>query len=112
MPLLPYETSDVYLASYLICQGATLAGTERVGPRRTMFRFESDKFLHALLRVYWSNDDIQVPPTRLFSSLRTLKSRIRKRSSRSRRDRGIGLPRPSRPSEGDGAIGTFPEASC
>src|SRR4051812_42822769 len=79
MPLLPYETSDVYLASYLICQGGTLLETERVGPRRTIFRFESNEFLHALLRVYWSNDDIQVPPTRLFNSLRDLKSRIRKR---------------------------------
>jgi hypothetical protein len=80
MTLLPYETSDVYLASYLLCQGATLVETERVGPRRTMFRFQSDEFLHALLRVYWSNDDVLLPPTRLFGSLRALKSRIRKRS--------------------------------
>jgi hypothetical protein len=79
MPLSPYETSDVYLASYLICQEATLVETERVGPRRTIFRFTSDAYLHALLRNYWSNDQILVPPTRLFESLRKLKSRIRRR---------------------------------
>jgi hypothetical protein len=76
---LPYESSDVYLASYLLCQGATLLETERVGPRRTIFRFESNEYLHSLLRAYWSNDDIIVPATRLFDSLRGLKSRIRKR---------------------------------
>jgi hypothetical protein len=79
MILLPYETSDVYLASYLLCQGATLLETERVGARRHIFRFESNEYLHALLRAYWSNDDIIVPATRLYDSLRGLKSRIRKR---------------------------------
>src|SRR5205823_3365073 len=82
MSFLPYETSDVYLASYLLCQGATLVETERVGPRRTIFRFESDEFLHALLRAYWSNDDIVVPATQLYDALRGLKSRIRKRPAR------------------------------
>lgn len=82
MALSPYETSDVYLASYLLCQGATLLGTERVGPRRTIFRFESNEFLHSVLRVYWSNDRILVPPTQLFHALRKLKSRIRKQPER------------------------------
>lgn len=82
MTLLPYETSDVYLASYLLCQGGTLLETERVGPRRTIFRFESDQYLHALLRVYWQNDDIVVPATRMFDTLRGLKSRIRKKPQR------------------------------
>ena len=75
MPLLPYETSDVYLASYLLCQGATLTDTERVGKRRTIFRFATDEYLHSLLRVYWSNDRILVPPTRLFGALRTERPR-------------------------------------
>jgi hypothetical protein len=79
MALSPYETSDVYLASYLLCQGASLVGTERVGPRRTVFRFASDEYLHSLLRVYWSNDRILVPPTHLFHALRKLKSRIRRK---------------------------------
>ncbi len=79
MPFLPYETSDVYLASYLLCQGATLLETERVSTRRHVFLFESNEYLHALLRAYWSNDDIVVPATRLYDSLRGLKSRIRKK---------------------------------
>jgi Domain of unknown function (DUF5659) len=79
MTLLPYETSDVYLASYLLCMGATLTGTDRVGPRRTIFRFESNEFLHSVLRTYWSNDRILVPPTQLFHALRKLKSRIRRK---------------------------------
>ena len=93
MPFLQYETSDVYLASYLLCQGAMLLETERVGPRRTIFRFESDAFLHSLLRAYWRNDDIVVPATRLFDSLRGLKSRIRKRpQAATRRGRRTGSP--------------------
>jgi hypothetical protein len=79
MSFLPYETSDVYIASYLLCQGATLLDTERVGPRRHIFRFESNEYLHALLRAYWSNDDIVVPATRMYDTLRGLKSRIRKK---------------------------------
>lgn len=112
MPLLPYETSDVYLASYLICQGATLLETERVGPRRTIFRFDSNEFLHALLRVYWSNDDIQVPPTRLFNSLRSLKSRIRKKPRNSRRHRANRLPGSQRPVGDDWATDVSDDASC
>jgi hypothetical protein len=99
MPFLPYETSDVYLASYLLCQGALLIETERVGPRRTIFRFASDEFLHSLLRAYWSNDDIVVPATRLFDSLRGLKSRIRKRPRAAPRRRAGRISRdsPKRP---------------
>src|SRR5207302_2403786 len=92
MTLLPYETTDVYLASYLLCQGATLVETERIGPRRTMFRFQSDEFLHALLRVYWSNDRILVPPTQLFDSLRKLKSRIRKKPEAAHMDAATSAP--------------------
>jgi hypothetical protein len=97
MPFLPYETSDVYLASYLLCQGALLIETDRVGPRRTVFRFESDEFLHALLRAYWGNDDIVVPATRLYDALRGLKSRIRKRPATppSRRRSDTASPRRS-----------------
>lgn len=75
-PLL-YETSNIYVASYLICQGATLIETERVSARRTIFRFHSDEYLHAVLRVYWSNERVLIPPALLFTTLRKLKSRIR-----------------------------------
>jgi hypothetical protein len=74
-----YETSNVYLASFLLSQGATLTGHERVSPRRTMFRFRSDEALHELLRLYWRSDPLPVVPMRLFGSLQKLKSLIRKR---------------------------------
>ena len=99
MTLSPYETSDVYLASYLLCMGAALVGTERVGPRRMVFRFASDEYLHSLLRVYWSNDRVPVPPLLLFTALRRLKSRIRRRPQPNdtgmRSQEGVVTPPPS-----------------
>jgi hypothetical protein len=74
-----YETPDVYLASYLLYQGVSFVGFERVGPRRTIFRFASSEYLHVVLRLYWNNERILVAPTQLFDSLRRLKSRIRRR---------------------------------
>jgi hypothetical protein len=74
-----YETSNVYLAAFLLCQGAALTGYERVSPRRTVFRFRSDETLHELLRLYWRNDPMPIVPLRLFASLQELKSLIRRR---------------------------------
>jgi Domain of unknown function (DUF5659) len=74
-----YETSNVYLAAFLLCQGATLLGFERVSPRRNLFRFASDEALHNLLRLYWQNVPFTIVPTKLFNSLRELKSRTRLR---------------------------------
>src|SRR4051812_10012450 len=34
-----YETSDKYLGSFLLSQGAILTGYSRVSPRRVVFRF-------------------------------------------------------------------------
>ena len=75
-----YETFDVYLASYLLSQGAILQGHERVGKRRTLFRFASDEKLHELLRLYWRRLPMPVVPADLFAALRRLKSLIRRRS--------------------------------
>jgi hypothetical protein len=74
-----YETSNVYLAAFLLCQGAVLTGYERVSPRRTLFQFRSDEKLHELLRLYWRNDPQPVVSAQLFASLQRLKSLIRKR---------------------------------
>jgi len=74
-----YETSNVYLASFLLCQGATLTGYEHVSLRRVVFRFASDERLHEWLRLYWCNAPITLLPDRLFGSLRRLKSLVRRR---------------------------------
>jgi Domain of unknown function (DUF5659) len=79
MTISQYETSNVYLAAFLLCQGATLLGFERVSPRRNLFRFASDEALHNLLRLYWQNVPFTIVPTKLFDSLKELKSRTRLR---------------------------------
>jgi hypothetical protein len=73
-----YETSDVYLASFLLCQGATLQSYEHASPRRVVFRFVTDEQFHAMLRLYWSNAPATVVPSALFTALRRLKSLIRR----------------------------------
>ena len=74
-----YETFDIYLASYLLSQRATLQSYERVGTRRTVFRFASDEKLHELLRLYWRRLPMPVIPADLFAALRRIKSLIRRR---------------------------------
>lgn len=74
-----YETSNIYLASFLRTQGATLLGFERVGKRRIVFRFAADEKLHDLVRWYWSATPAPVVPLALFGSLRRLKSLVRRR---------------------------------
>jgi hypothetical protein len=73
----PYGTSNVYLASFLLCQGAVLLGFERPSRRRFVYRFSADEKLHDLLRLYWSVTPIMLVPDALFGSLRRLKSLVR-----------------------------------
>jgi hypothetical protein len=79
-----YETSNVYLASFLLCQGATLAEYEHVTHRRVMFRFEANEKLHELLRIYWSHTQDPVVPASLFDSLQRLKSLVRRKPGTAR----------------------------
>jgi Domain of unknown function (DUF5659) len=109
-----YETSNVYLAAFLLCQGATLLGFERVSPRRNIFRFASDETLHGLLRLYWKNVPFTIVPTELFDSLRSLKSRTRLRPAAMRgRSAGTAMPRPAM-GGGAGELGqpSSPAAPC
>jgi hypothetical protein len=70
-----YPTNDPYLASFLLSEGAVLAGYTRLAPKRVEFRFVADRNLHVLLRVYWSGQLILIAPARLFDTLRLIKSR-------------------------------------
>jgi hypothetical protein len=79
MPLSHYETSDIYLAAYLLSQGATFVNCRRVGPRRNVFSFAADEKLHELLRLYWMNGPMTLVPGQLFAALRRLKSLSRLR---------------------------------
>lgn len=70
-----YQTNDPYLASFLMSEGAVLAGCTRLGPKRVEFRFVPNRELHDLLRLYWSGERLFVSPARLFDALRLLKRR-------------------------------------
>jgi hypothetical protein len=77
-----YKTTDPYLASFLLSEGAVLRGCTRLSPKRVEYRFETGSMLHGLLRIYWSGQRITVCPSYLFSSLRKLKQRSLTRSWR------------------------------
>jgi hypothetical protein len=74
MSSFPYETPDVYIAAFLLSQGAKFISVTRVGKRRNIFRFESSEMLHELLRLYWRQDPYKHAPAQLFAALRRLKS--------------------------------------
>lgn len=73
-----YETSDHYLASFLLHQGAQLLSHERVSPRRTLFRFAADATLHELVRGYTGSNLMPIVPKHLFAALFRLKCLIRR----------------------------------
>ena len=68
-----YETSDKYLGSFLLSQGATLTGYARVSKRRVMFRFVANERLHELLRLYRNLTPVTFVPLQYVSALRRLK---------------------------------------
>src|SRR6266508_2008147 len=70
-----YKTNDPYLASFVLSEGAVLAGCTRLGPKKVEFRFVADRSLHEVLRLYWSGMATVIVPGRLFAALRKLKSR-------------------------------------
>lgn len=79
MSLSYHETSNVYLASFLLSQGCTLLGFSRPSYRRIVFRFTAEPKLHEALRVYWSAKPAAVVPAALFGELRRLKSTVRRK---------------------------------
>lgn len=84
-----HETSDIYLAAYLLSRGATFVRCERVGLRRNHFFFVADAKLHELLRLYWMNVPMTIVPAHLFAALRRLKSLVRLRSEMGRGARSL-----------------------
>ncbi len=72
----PHDTTnDPYLASFVLSEGAVLAGCTRLGPKKVEFRFLADQRLHELLRLYWSGVATPIAPLRLFGVHRELKKR-------------------------------------
>lgn len=81
-----YETSNVYLASFLLCQGAFLAGWHRASERRVVFRFFASENVHELVRLYWSRTPTAVIPLRLYTSLWELKRMVSRRPTPVRKE--------------------------
>ncbi len=61
-----YCTTDIYLSSFLCHRSAKFIGLQRLGPKKVEFRFEADRELHDLLRLYWSGQLTPVVPWELF----------------------------------------------
>ncbi len=68
-----YETSDKYLGSFLLSQGASLVSYSRVSTRRVVFRFVTNERLHELLRVYRTLTPVTFVPLQFVAALRCLK---------------------------------------
>ncbi|MFH0851712.1 MAG: hypothetical protein V1876_03100 [Candidatus Peregrinibacteria bacterium] len=68
------DLSDLYVASFLVSQGAQLEGTERTPDGRVHFLLRRMEGMDELLQAYWSNSPVSVVPAQLFASLKFLKS--------------------------------------
>jgi hypothetical protein len=77
MPHSHYETSNPYLATFLLCCGAVLTSFTRVSARRFVFRFAADVRLHQLIRLWYSNTAVPLSPSGVFASLHKLRSMVR-----------------------------------
>lgn len=71
-----FDSSDIYLCSYLVARGAVLDGVERetTGKVRFLLHAETRAALDEWVRLYWSNEEVLLVPSRLLSSLKHLKS--------------------------------------
>lgn len=68
------DLSDLYVAAYLVSQGAQLEGTERAPDGRVHFHLRRMEGMEDLLQMYWQNTPVPIVPAQLFSALRYLKS--------------------------------------
>ena len=73
MPLPHHKTTDIYLASFLFHQGASLVSVERLRPKKVEFRFVADWRLHQLRRLYWSGEATELSPAQLLKTLHHLR---------------------------------------
>lgn len=77
-----YETSNTFLASFLLSQGVRLGSFEHVSARRVLYRFVADDKLHECLRLYWSGIPTPITPGYLFATLHRLKCLVRRKPTR------------------------------
>lgn len=77
MPMELYETSDIYIAAFLMTVGADLVGVDRSDRKRVKFQLKTDpETREELVRGYWSGKAMTIVPSQLFSCLKHLKGQI------------------------------------
>jgi len=71
-----FDSTDIYLCSFLVTRGAVLDGVERdaSGKVRFLLHAESKGVLDEWVRAYWSSEPVLLVPSRLLGSLKHLKS--------------------------------------
>ena len=68
-----FESSDIYLCAFLTYNGATLEDVK--GEEKKTFVLDGNN-LKDYVNDYWSSREVSVVPSKLFSSLRFLKSAL------------------------------------
>ncbi len=68
-----YRTTDIYLSSFLVTRGAAFVNHQRLGPKKTEYRFAANRALHDQLRLYWSGEPVLLVPWHLLATLHRLR---------------------------------------
>ncbi len=69
-----YQTSDFYLAAFLLTTGKKLVGLDRSDPKRVIFLFEDHEGCRELADQYWQGKEVK--GTDLVEAIRQLKARL------------------------------------
>lgn len=72
----PHETTDLGLASTLVCLGFPIVELSRDNPRRVVFSFDGGQGgFEEAVQGYWDGS-LRLPPLALFTHQKQLKQRI------------------------------------
>jgi hypothetical protein len=69
-----FETSELSLASALLCSGYKLVIVERRNPK-SIFLFERSEFLDQAIQGFWAGE-MRLEPKQYFNSIKEVKSRL------------------------------------
>lgn len=70
-----YDTTDLALASTLLCYGFKLEKIEKTNPKRVIFNFIGDITIQQVVDLYFTKQAL-IEPNYFFSQIKFLKSKI------------------------------------
>lgn len=70
-----YRTSDIDIASTLICKGYQLSDLSLIHGNKAIFLFENNPNIEVIVRDFW-NDQIEVFPLKFSNIRKNLKSQV------------------------------------